>query len=226
MVQFTINADNYVCDIATGQASTRIIYLIYPAIKSFPDGWLENMASEFNVTLAAIYIPAGEWNNSLTPWPEAGETPASPPFGGQAEIFLGKLKTDIIPAVEKAAGLTGVSRRDLIGVSLSGLFTLWQWLLDDTFHSIGCLSGSFWYAGFMDWFNARSIPRKQGSAYFLLGTEEPKAYIKAYRTVGTNTVGIVNRLQSAGIPTTFQWVPGNHFADPLPRAMRAIKALA
>lgn len=37
---------------------------------------------------------------------------------------------------------------EMAGVSLSGLFALWQWLMNDTFRNIISLSGSFWYAGF------------------------------------------------------------------------------
>lgn len=79
--------------------------------------------------------------------------------------------------------------------------------------------------GFIDWFSKQTIPHKQGKAFFLLGTEEPKSHIKAYRSVGVNTEKIVTDLKKAGIDTTFEWVPGNHFANPMERAERAFSHL-
>lgn len=203
----------------------RVVYMIYPEIAGLSDGWLQEMADKYGVAVVMVYVPADKWNDVLTPWPEPGEAKGFPPFAGEGAQFLKTLQEDIIPQVEKTMGLPAGLRRDLIGVSLSGLFALWQWMQCDTFRSIACLSGSFWFAGFLDWFDARPIPAKAGKAYFLLGREEPHATVKAYRSVGECTEKIVGRLQAAGIATTFEWVPGNHFADPLGRAARAFAAL-
>lgn len=204
---------------------SKICYLIYPAIVPFRKEWLEKMSSKYGIPIVVIYIPADGWNDMLTPWPEPGETPDSPPFAGKAAETLQIIKEKIIPATDSILGIKDAKERNLIGVSLSGLFTLWQWLQCDLFTSIGCLSGSFWYNGFIEWFEKQQIPAKSGKAYFLLGVKEPKAWIKAYRTVGVNTEKVVQRLQESKIPTTFQWVPGDHFADPEGRAEDGIKAL-
>lgn len=173
-----------------------------------------------------VYVPIDKWNDYLTPWPEPGETPDAESFAGEGAKFLKTLQDDIIPQSEKLLGMNHITERNLVGVSLGGLFTFWQWLLSSTFRSIASLSGSFWYMGFMEWFDKQNIPHKQGKAYFLLGTEEPKAYIKAYRSVGVNTENIVDVLKKTGIDTTFDWVPGNHFANPLQRAEKALAYLA
>lgn len=57
---------------------------------------------------------------------------------------------------------------------LSGLFTLWQWMIDDTFRNIICLSGSFWYEGFVGWIRSFEIPRKTGKAYFFSAIKKLK----------------------------------------------------
>ena len=199
--------------------------MIYPEVMPFTTAFIHEVAQSHNVSVVVVYVPSDQWNNYLTPWPEPGDAKGFPPFAGQSTEFLGTLQQDIIPVVEKALDMSPDAERDLIGVSLSGLFTLWQWLGNNTFRSIACLSGSFWYVGFMDWFEAQSIPQKSGKAYFLLGRDEPKAKIKAYQTVGVNTEEVVNRLTKAGIDVTFQWVPGNHFADPIGRAQLAFAAL-
>ena len=205
--------------------ATRIAYMIYPAIVPFENKWINEMSEKYKLPIVVIYIPAEGWNDMLTPWAEPGETPDSPPFAGKATETLQKIQEKVIPLAEKTLGLNKIEKRDLIGVSLSGLFTLWQWMLCDTFTSIASLSGSFWYPGFIEWFEKQIIPSKTGKAYFLLGVKEPKAWIKAYRTVGINTEAIVKKLDSYGISASLQWVPGDHFADPLGRAEDAFKAL-
>lgn len=224
MIQ-TLRIADLKCDVAAGKPSSPALYMIYPAIVPLPESWLEDVAQQYGVSVAAVYVPADEWNNYLTPWAEPGETPQSPPFGGKAMEFKKLLESRVIPEVEKSIGCTGAPERYLLGVSLSGLFTLWDWMQSDLFGSIACLSGSFWYEGFMDWFDSVPVPRKRGSAHFLLGLQEPHAHIKAYRPVGVNTEAVVKRLKEAGIPVSFDWVPGNHFADPLGRASLAVSRL-
>ena len=200
--------------------------MIYPLGLGFKEDWLETQTRKNKCSIVMVYVPTYNWNDYLTPWPEPGETPDAEPFAGEGAKFLKILQEDIIPQTEKALGIDHAAERDLVGVSLGGLFTLWQWMQNSTFHSIACLSGSFWYMGFMEWFDKQIIPHKQGKAYFLLGTEEPKANVKAYQSVGVNTINIVDALKKAGIDTTFDWVPGNHFSNPLQRAEKALAFLA
>lgn len=221
----TLEIEGIKCICVSHEDSDKILYMIYPELVEFKNSWIEKMSSKYKVPIVAIYIPAEGWNDMLTPWSEPGETPDSPPFAGHAAQTLNIINEKIVSETENALGLKNIQERDLIGVSLSGLFTFWQWLQCDTFKSIGCLSGSFWYPGFIEWFEKQIIPEKSGKAYFLLGEKEPKAWIKAYRSVGINTEAIVKKLQSYGIDAVMQWVPGDHFADQLPRAEDAISAL-
>ena len=220
-----LKIENFDCHCVNFIGSDTILYLIYPALVEFDDNWLERMSKDLKIPMAAVYVPANLWNDVLTPWPEPGEAPGFPPFGGKAKEFLELLTSKIIPSIENELGLSANTTRDLMGVSLSGLFALWQWMESDVFHSIACLSGSFWYEGFRNWFESLKIPGKTGKAYFLLGKEEPLAHIKAYQTVGINTEMVVERLKEAGIPVEFEWVPGNHFSKPVHRAQRALQAL-
>lgn len=220
-----IQIDSYTCDAVVNTTTSKVAYLIYPQVNCFTADWLEGMSSKCGVSIVVVYVPINRWNDDLTPWPEPPEAKGFQPFAGNAAQFYNELTTKIIPEAEKALGLTKVAGRDLIGVSLAGLFTLWQWAQFDTFTSIACLSGSFWYDGFMSWFENREILAKKGKAYFLLGTAEPKARIKEYQPVGVNTEAIVNRLKSVGTECQFDWVPGNHFSNPKPRAEKALEYL-
>lgn len=218
---------SYKCELFSGSLKniSKISYLIYPEILPLQVEWLEKMTNISNGAVAVVYVPAAMWNNSLTPWPEPGETKTAPPFGGDAPEFLNQLINDIVPAIEAQMSASSLVKRDIIGVSLAGLFTLWQWLQNNTFDSIGCLSGSFWYIGFIEWFEKTTIPKKAGKAFFLLGDKEPQSHIKAFRSVGENTQKIVDRLKEKDVDVDFCWVEGNHFADPLGRAELAFSKL-
>lgn len=220
-----INVEGLKCVCVPRAGATRVVYMIYPAIVPFRHEWIVETSEKFNIPIVVVYIPADGWNNMLTPWPEPGETRDAEPFGGDGSTTLEILQKKVIPEAEKMLGVSGNVERNLIGVSLSGLFTFWQWMQCETFTSIASLSGSFWYPGFMEWFEKQSVPQKKGKAYFLLGDKEPKAWIREYRSVGVNTEAIVARLKSSGVSVEFEWVPGDHFADPAGRALKALNAL-
>lgn len=217
-----INVKGFICHLAENPASDVVTYMLYPALEQLEDKWLERMASLHKINIAMVYVPANDWNNVLTPWPEPPEAKGFPPFDGDAVKFLNLLQKEIIPSVESKIN---IKERDLMGVSLSGLFTLWQWMVCTTFRNIASLSGSFWYSGFKEWFDDVKIPERNGKAYFLLGEEEPKAHITAYQSVGENTLHIVEKLKEGGVNVTFEWVPGNHFSRPVHRAEKALDNL-
>lgn len=221
-----IEIDRYSCDGVRHPASEKVTYMIYPQVEGLPAQWMERMSSAYATSIIVVYVPADCWDNVLTPWPAPPVPKGSQPFAGEAPEFYAELSGRIIPMAEKSLGIDAPSERNLIGVSLAGLFTLWQWMQFDLFASVGCLSGSFWYEGFLEWFESRAVLRKSGMAYFLLGNEEPKTRVKGFQSVGVNTEKIVAHLKSAGINCRFDWVPGNHFADPLQRAEKALAALS
>lgn len=221
----TVEISGFKCFMAFKGGEQGIVYMIYPEIASLPDKWIESMATRYNVAVVVVNIPASGWNDDLTPWPEPGEAKGCEPFGGKASEFLKVLQQDIIPGVEKRINPAEGAERNLIGVSLSGLFALWQWMQYDIFHSIACLSGSYWYVGFLDWFDKQPVPSDKGAAFFLLGRDEPHASVKLFRSVGVNTEAVVKRLKEAGVSVTFEWVPGNHFSNPQERAEKAFAFL-
>lgn len=210
------------CDLLRVDGCQKVVYMIYPDVQDyFPASWLQGLADTYKVSIVMVYVPLDGWDDMLTPWPAPGVPKGCPPFAGKSAETLETLQEDIIPQCESAMGINDNVKRSLLGVSLAGLFTLWQWMRCDTFQSIACLSGSFWYTGFLEWFDAQPIPRKSGKAYFLLGRQEPKAPVKAFRSVGVNTEAIYNRLKAGGIQTRFDWVPGAHTSNPLQRAEQA-----
>lgn len=185
--------------------------------------WIEPVAEKYGIAIAVI--TGMDWQNVFSPWPARGVPAGSPDFKGESPEFLTKLRDDVIPQIERKIGMNTAPERTLVGVSMSGLFALWQWMECDTFRNIASLSGSFWYRGFMHWLASLTIPSKDGLAYFLLGKQEPKSPVKAFDSVGANTLAIVKMLADKGIKVKYESVPGNHYSDPIERLDRAFCAL-
>ncbi|MCM1068043.1 MAG: alpha/beta hydrolase-fold protein [Muribaculaceae bacterium] len=200
----------------------RVAYILYP-MDGFLDLWIDSVAKKYGTTIVAI--TGMDWETVFSPWPAKGVPAGSPDFKGQSPEFLKKLREEVLPEVEQALAVGPAPERALVGVSMSGLFALWQWLECDAFKSIASLSGSFWYEGFMEWIAGRPIPHKSGRAFFLLGTQEAKSRVKAFNAVGANTAAIVDMLRQEGIDVEFKSVPGNHYSDPIPRLEAAFSAL-
>lgn len=203
---------------AAKASAERICFLLFPL--KMPEGWLDSLAQKYNVSLAVI--SGMDWDDDMTPWPAKGEPPGCPDFKGKAPEFLRSLAGHVVPKIEKRMGMEGKAERTLAGVSLSGLFTLWQWMTCDTFHNIISLSGSFWYDGFADRLTSQPVPEGKGKAFFLLGNQEAKARVKAFQSVQTDTEKIVAYLEQNGVETAFELVPGNHYQYGEQRLVRAL----
>lgn len=211
-----IDSLNCIC---VRQSDTRIAYILYPM--ETLGSWIDDAARLYDVSI--VVITGMDWDDDMTPWAAKGVPAGSPDFKGDAVQFMALLQDEIIPKVEKAMGITP-DERNLIGVSLSGLFTMWQWALYVIFDNVASLSGSFWYEGFADWFDKHMTP-KHGYAYLLLGDKEAASPVRQFRSVATDTHRVVERLKALGIATTFDSVPGDHFTDPVGRLAKAFKAL-
>lgn len=206
----TLQVDNLKVTLIGG-SSAIICYMLYPYDEVI--GWAEAAAKNYDVSIAVITNI--DWDNALTPWPAAGVPTGSPDFEGLAPQFLDLIRDKVIPQVEIALGIAAGAQRTLVGVSLSGLFTLWQWLECDLFDNIISLSGSFWYEYFVVWVKSRKVSAKRGRAYFLLGIKEALSPVLQFKPVQTDTVEIVDFLKTHGVDCEFELVPGNHyqFAD-------------
>lgn len=220
MIQ-TVKIDELRCSCSRSEKSNKVLYILYPM--DMLSDWIEPACAKYGVSI--VVLTGMDWQNVFSPWPAKGVPSGTADFKGESPQFLKKLQTAVIPAVETALGVGADFERTLLGVSMSGLFALWQWMVCDTFLNIASLSGSFWYEGFTDWMASRSIPRKTGKAFFLLGDAEPHSKVKAFATVTQATEQVITQLRAAGIVTQFVSVPGNHYADPIPRLNLAMTSL-
>lgn len=216
-----IEIENLYCLCSPVISKNNIVYILYP-MEMLAD-WIEPAATKYGTTI--VVITGMDWQNVFSPWPAVGVPKGTPDFKGESPRFLELLNKKVIPLVETSLGISENVERTLTGVSMSGLFALWQWMVCDTFTNIASLSGSFWYAGFLDWMKSRTIPSKSGKGYFLLGDLESKSKVKTFDSVGENTGQIIAMLREAGIDVEFQSVPGNHYAHPIPRLEKAFNYL-
>ena len=180
-------------------------------------------AHKFGVSLAVI--TGMDWDDDLTPWKAKGVPKGCPDFKGNATSFLSTLVSDVVPAVEHQLDIHPDTERTLTGISLSGLFALWQWMLNDTFRNIISISGSFWYDGFVEWVTSQHIPDDKGKGYFLLGKEEALTNVKAFQPVKTDTMEIVDYLHRNGLDVLFELVPGNHYQFAIERLEKAFSKM-
>ena len=213
--------ENMRCARSSNGSRTKIAYVLYPM--EFLADWIEQAASRHDVTI--VVITGFDWDNDMSPWPAPGVPAGSPDFEGNAAGFLKKLQKDIIPVVEADMQLASSADRTLVGVSMSGLFTTWQWMVCDTFGNIASLSGSFWYSGFVDWMKAHVPSQKNGKGLFLLGDKESQSRVKAFQSVAVETQQIIELLRQHDPDIEFLSVPGNHYANPIPRLEAAFSAI-
>lgn len=216
-----IEINNLQCLCSNPRCQNKIAYILYPM--DMLTDWIDEASEKYGVTI--VVVTGMDWQNVFSPWPAPGVPKGTPDFKGESPEFLKLMQQSVIPQVESALGISENVERSLVGVSMSGLFALWQWMLCDTFYNIASLSGSFWYAGFLEWIRKNPVPQKGGKGYFLLGDQESKSKVKAFDSVGINTQQILTLLKNAGVDVMFQSVPGNHYSDPIPRLEKAFTAL-
>lgn len=147
-----INVNGLKCQCVKPQNFDAITYILYPMDSL--SGWITPAAEKFKT--AIVVITGMDWDNDLTPWPAVGVPKGCPDFKGNAQEFLKKL-IDTVTAIDTQLSISSGTVHNLIGVSLSGLFTLWQWTQCNLFENIACLSGSFWYDGFVEWFDNQPL---------------------------------------------------------------------
>ena len=188
--------------------------------KELSDG-LARLSEQYGISI--VVIEDVDWNDDLTPWPAAGVFRKAKPFGGQAQRFLEKLTTQILPETERKLGITN-PERTLLGVSLSGLFTLWAGYQTDAFAHLISISGSLWYDGFTEWMAEQKLSESISSVCLLLGDREKNSKEKRMATVEEKTRAAANILaaQYSG-NVDFELVEGTHFSPILPRIERAVE---
>lgn len=209
------------CLCSSSDRTDKVAYILYPM--DMLEEWATAAPLRYSTNI--VVITGMDWQNVFSPWPAPGVPKGTEDFKGESPAFLKTLQQQVLPQIEQMLGLDSDVERSLVGVSMSGLFALWQWIECDTFTNIASLSGSFWYEGFLSWMKSIAIPAKSGKGFFLLGDREAKSKVTEFNSVGENTQAIISVLRGAGIDVEFKSVPGDHYSDPIPRLESAFSAL-
>lgn len=209
-------------DVVVAEGADCVIYVLVPD-GVLPDivKWAEKTAVR---TASSVVVISGmDWNKDMSPWKAGGVMKKEKGFGGGAQMYLKELVDDYVPYIEQMYKLKA-SKRCLIGISLSGLFTLWTLGKTHAFSALGSVSGSLWFDGFTDWL--AKVPEFPASkVYISLGAREKNTPDKRMAAVEDRTRETVALLESRNVDVTFEMVPGTHFSPVLPKLDRAVDSL-
>lgn len=193
--------------------SAKVLYMLMPVTVGLLQ--LQKWSRSYGCNIVAV--SGFDWDNDMTPWSAPNLTASRPPFMGHAAGFLSLLTDRIVPLAEEALGVDGAVERTICGISLSGLFALWAWLVDRRFSNVASISGALWYDGFVDWVDAH-VNRSDGKACFTVGDLEGGINGNArFAGIQEDTRRIVDTLGHAGIDARLATGRGNHFAPVTPR---------
>lgn len=167
-----------------------------------------------------VTLDQTDWNRDFSPWP-APAVFRDGDFSGGAPAFLRLLTETIIPAVEGRIGQP--QRRILAGYSLAGLFAVWAVMNTDLFDAAASMSGSLWFDGFMDYAAAHLADSPIRALYLSVGDRESRTKNPRMRRVEDCTRQMCALAEEAGIRTTFELNPGNHFVDGPQRIAKGIR---
>ena len=192
--------------------------------------WVETAGERYGVKL--VLLPQADWNNDLTPWPAEPVFKKGKAFGGKAGAYLQRLESEILPGIEAELGLVP-DERWLLGVSLAGLFAVWAATANQgrenrsgLFTRIAAISGSFWYPDFPQWLREQPPAPGLKAAYLSLGRKEAEGKNPPLKDIAARTREVADILAEKGIPATFAWMEGTHFAPVVPRLEQALNHLS
>lgn len=204
--------------------SGRVCYLLFPeGLKDEAARWMEQAAERYSVNI--VMLSGMEWNDVMTPWSAFGVMKKEKPFGGHADLFLKDLREDYFPAVEALLGLRK-PERSLVGISLSGLFSIWCCFKCDFIRNFASISGSLWFDKFNFWAEDQPLSPSVGRVFLSLGDREKKSKDKRMATVEDATLQVVESLSNKGADVRFHLEKNStHFSPVVPRLELAMEEL-
>lgn len=141
--------------------------------------YLPKLASAMGKTIRPAHlvcVTPTDWNRDFSPWPAAALHEGSEPFSGHADERIAFLCNAVKPMVDSSfRTLPDAENTMIFGYSLGGLAALYAlYRRSDVFGAAGCLSGSLWYQGFMDFQRQNAAGLQNKRVYLSLGRKEEK----------------------------------------------------
>ena len=190
----------------------------------------DNSPVQVPESVSLVTVGVNLWEQNFSPWCAPRVFAKGPNFGDGAQKTLDILIDQIIPWAESEL-TESPAYRVLVGYSLAGLFSLWAGVSqpDDTpiiatFQRIGAVSGSFWFPGLLNYVDQQLSARAVGltHSYLSLGDREARTPNPQIMHVRENAELLANKLENAGITSTFELNRGNHFQNVEGRMQKAL----
>ena len=207
----------------------------------------DNSPVQVPAGVSLVNVGIDLWEENFSPWCAPRVFAKGPNFGNGAQKTLDTLIDQVIPWAESELS-EPPAYRVLVGYSLAGLFSLWAGVSqqvargcqpDDvssqsgaprvdapvaTFQRIGAVSGSFWFPGLLDYVDQQLGGGAVGltHAYLSLGDREARTPNPQIMHVRENAELLANKLENAGITSTFELNRGNHFQNVEGRMQKAL----
>ena len=205
-----------------GEAGAR-----YPVVYLCGGHSIEEIAAAAGGPRFLLGIEPLDWGDDLTPWPAPALKRGDKPFGGGAANYLETIVQSIVPYMD-AHYPTRPGRAALLGYSLGGLAALYELYNFCTFSRIGCLSGSLWYDGWLEYMESHRPANTEARVYLSLGRGEKHSRNQRMTQVGYNTRRAAELLAAqltAPSQLRLTWNPGGHFDDIPQRFAQAMEWL-
>lgn len=202
-----------------GAPTAPVIYVIDSLEHPFDLSFIQG-----EIASAVALVPVRSWNDALTPWVADGLYRGEPAFGSCAAKTLAELCRDVVPRLERNAGMRPRARA-ICGYSLGGLFALYSLVNAPLFDACACLSGSVWYEGWVDYLRRIDVGLAGKFAYLSIGTKEKRAARPILQAVQSNMEDCACILRSKGCDVHYQTGPGNHMQFIRERYLAGVKKL-
>jgi len=136
-----------------------------------------------------------------TPWYAKALTDQHLDFAGHGNEYVDVIVNKIKPFIdEQYSTLVGLCHTGIMGYSLGGLIALCAvYRYPTVFGRVACLSGSFWYQGFVDFIRQAHVPQARRRIYFDIGDLEGKYKSNRQSYMLDNTLQIVRYLKEQAI---------------------------
>ena len=204
----------------------------------------DNSPVQIREGVSLVSVGVDLWEENFSPWCAPRVFAKGPNFGDGAQKTLDTLINQVIPWAESEL-TEPPAYRVLVGYSLAGLFSLWAGVSQQvtcgcqpgtatgapaapqpvaTFQRIGAVSGSFWFPGLLDYVDQQLGGGAVGltHAYLSLGDREARTPNPQIMHVRENAELLANKLENAGITSTFELNRGNHFQNVEGRMQKAL----
>lgn len=120
-----------------------------------------------------LSILSDDWGSDFTPWTAPPFKKDGEAFGGNASEYLNILVDKIKPYIDENYRTKPDSSNTIIaGYSLAGLTALFALYKTNLFGSIGSLSGSLWYDGWMKFMESNAPLNANAKVYLSLGKKK------------------------------------------------------